>query len=69
MWLKDPKTGEKSVTVTVFTATWAIALAKLLLAGLSIGSVTFGSFPGSEFAVVIGAAGSIYAARKYTDKE
>lgn len=69
MWFKDPKTGEKSVTVTVFTLTWMVSLAKLLLAGLSVGSMTFGSFPGSEFAVIIGAAGSIYAARKYTDKE
>lgn len=69
MWLRDPKTGEKSVTVTAFAAGFGVACLKLLLSGVTIGSITLAPFSGVEFAAVVGALGAIYAARKHTDKE
>lgn len=67
MWIKDPKTKEKSATLTFFGVGFGVALVKLLLSGISFGSFSFGTFPGSEFAIVVGAVGGLYTARKYTD--
>lgn len=67
MWLKDPKTGEKSVTITAFMMGFVVATIKLLAAGLQIGSVSMAPFSGGDFAAVMGALGVIYAARKHTD--
>lgn len=69
MWIKDPKTGEKSVTLTMMMTGFVTALGKLLLAGATVGSIKMGSFSGAEFAAVVGALGSIYAFRKHTDKD
>lgn len=68
MWLKDPKTGKKSVTLTIMISGFAVALAKLLLSGITYGEFSFAQFSGSDFAAVFGAVGAIYTARKYTDK-
>lgn len=67
MWIKDPKTGEPSVTITAFICGFIVACLKLLASGLSIGSITLSPFSGGEFAAVVGALGAIYAARKHTD--
>lgn len=69
MWLKDPKTGEQSVTVTAFTLGVGVAVLKLLVSGLSVASFSLAPFTGGDFAAVVGALGAIYTARKYTDKE
>jgi hypothetical protein len=69
MWLKDPKTGQESVTVTAFMGGLAVALLKLLSSGLKIGDFQLETFSGGEFAAVVGALGAIYAMRKATDKE
>jgi hydrogenase/urease accessory protein HupE len=69
MWIRDPKTGEKSVTITAFVAGFGVATLKLLLSGVAVGSVTLQPFSGSDFALVVGALGAIYTARKYSDKE
>jgi uncharacterized membrane protein len=69
MFLKDPKTGEPSVTLTAFVAGFVVAILKLLLSGVTIKSVTLAQFSGGDFAAVVGALGAIYAIRKHTDKE
>lgn len=66
MWLTSPS-EDKSVTLTFFTIGFAVALAKLLLAGMTFGSFTFGAFSGTDFAAVTGALGAVYAARRHTD--
>ena len=65
MWIKDPKTGKKSVTLTFFTIAFAIASFKLAASGWE----GFEKFSGTEWAAVIGAAGAIYGFRKHTDKD
>lgn len=63
LWIKDPKTHELSVTLTAFVAGFVVATLKLLLSGIGILPV----FSGADFALVVGALGSIYAMRKHTD--
>lgn len=63
-WLKDPKDGQASVTLTVFMLGFCIAAFKLLASGVSIHGVTLGQFSGSDFAVAVGAVGGIYFARR-----
>jgi hydrogenase/urease accessory protein HupE len=67
MYLKDPKTGEKSVTLTAFALGFGVATLKLLFSGIEIGSLTLSPFSGGDFAAVVGAVGAIYAVRKHTD--
>lgn len=67
MYLKDPKTGEPSVTMTMMVIGFVIASIKYLSAGVVVGSVTLGASTGGDFAAVIGALGAIYAARKHSD--
>lgn len=67
MYLTDPKTNQKSVTLTLFVVGFIVALLKLLAGGLVIGSVHMAPFSGTDFAAVTGALGAIYAARKATD--
>lgn len=69
MWLTDPKSGEKSVTLTAFVSGLAVATLKLLLAGVSVGSVAMSAFSGGDYAAVVGALGAIYAMRKHTDSK
>ena len=68
MYLKDPKTGKESATLTILMTTFAICLLKLLISGMSYGDFSAGTFSGSDFALAVGAAGSIYGFRKHTDK-
>lgn len=67
MWLTDPSTKEPSVTVTLFTLGFVVATLKLLTSGIVIASIHLGTFTGSDFALVVGAVGSIYWGRKHTD--
>lgn len=67
MWLVDPKTGEKSVTLTAFVTGFGVATLKLLLSGLTIAGFSLAPFTGSDYALVVGAVGAIYWARKNTD--
>jgi hypothetical protein len=69
MWLSDPKTGEKSVTLTAFIAGFGVATLKLLLSGVAVGSLTLGPFSGSDYAMVVGAVGALYWARKNTEAQ
>jgi hypothetical protein len=69
MYLKDPKTSKKSVTVTILISTFIVCLLKLLISGMSFGDFSAGTFSGADFATAVGAAGAIYGFRKHTDKE
>lgn len=69
MYLKDPKTNEKSATLTILMSTFAICLLKLLIAGMTYDEFTAGPFTGADFATAVGAAGAIYGFRKHTDKD
>lgn len=67
MYMKDPKTGEKSVTLTLLMIGFAVCLLKLLTSGIIIGTIQLGTFSGSDFATAVGALGAVYAARKHSD--
>ena len=63
MWIKDSK-GEKSVTVTVLVSVVGVALAKLLVSGITYKGMSFGVFSGSDFSLVAGAAFTFYWSRR-----
>lgn len=63
MLLKDSK-GEKSTTHTVFFIGALVAIGKLALSGVSIAGFSVPVFPGSEFALAIGALGGVYTLRR-----
>lgn len=74
MWIKDPKTGKPSVTLTVFIATFLGIMSKLLPAGIEIKGIAASviSFPAFDYSgagLLLGAAGAIYFGRKNTDKD
>lgn len=69
MWLTDPKTGEKSVTLTIFIITSIVAIVKLLISGITIGDVSLGTFSASEFGIALGAAGALYWSRKKNEND
>ena len=63
MLFKDSK-GEKSITHTVFFIGALVSIAKLAVSGVSYGGFNFGSFPGSDVALAIGALGGVYTLRR-----
>lgn len=69
MWLKDPKTGRKSVTLTLLVATFVVAIIKLMFSSMGIASIEFETFSGTDFAATLGAMGAIYGFRKYSEKD
>lgn len=64
MYLKDPKSGEPSVTLTAFVVGMAVSILKLLVSGITVGSITLSQFSGTDFAAVVGALGALYWARR-----
>jgi len=64
MYLKDPKTGEPSVTLTAFVVGMAVAILKLLLSGIEVKSIKLSEFSGVDFGAVVGALGALYWARR-----
>lgn len=68
-WLKDFKTGEPSLTITLLVSTFAIAGLKLLLSSITIGEFSFETFEAQDFAIMVGAMGAIYGWRKSMKKE
>lgn len=65
LWLKDPKTGKESVTLTVFVYGFVIASAKLLVSGIEVvDKLKMSDFSGVDFAAVIAALGTVYTMRK-----
>ena len=67
IWLKDPDDNEPSITISLFVLGFVIAAIKLLLSGCTIGVFSMSQFSGVDFAAVVGALGTVYAARKHSD--
>jgi len=65
---RDTTTGKPSITVTAFFWGFLVVNAKLLLAGMQVGSFVFSAFTGVDYSAAIGALGAIYVARRATDK-
>lgn len=63
-FLKDPKTGRESVTLTAFVVGFLVCTGKLLLSGIKTDLITFEQFSGSDFGIAVGALGAIYTLRK-----
>lgn len=64
--LKDTS-NNKSYTLTVFILGAIIVNIKLIFSGVTVMGVTLAPFTGSEYAMAIGALGSIYVLRRNTD--
>jgi len=67
MWITDPKTNKKSVTLTLLVLGFSLAAFKLLLSGMTIAGLSFSDFSGVDFGAVLGSIGGMYAWRKKTD--
>lgn len=69
-YLQDPKTGDKSVTLTAFVVGFLVTTGKLLLSGITIGAITLSQFGGGDYAACMGALGAVYVMRRSMgDKE
>ena len=60
MFLKDPETGKRSVTLTMLVVGFMIASTKLFLPKDRL-------FTGSDFATMMGSLGALYWARRNMD--
>lgn len=58
--------GKKSATLTAFVSGFLVVNAKLLLSGVTVGSVTLSPFTGTEYATAVAALGGIYILRRST---
>jgi hypothetical protein len=61
--------GDKSLTATMFVIAFIVAIAKLLLSGMTIYGFNIPVFTASEFAMVMASAGAIYSIRRYNDSK
>jgi len=64
MYLKDPKTGKESITLTAFFIGFLVCTGKLLLSGIKTDMITFEQFSGADYGMAVGALGAIYTLRK-----
>ena len=69
LYLKDPKTGAHSVTLTMFVTTFMIAMVKWMFEGHSFFGYSMPDFDYSGATMLIGAMGAIYFGRKNTDAQ
>lgn len=69
MYLKDPKTGEPSVTLTVFVVGCAVCLFKLLVSGIIVADLTMSPFTGVDFGAAMAALGGVYIMRRKQDSK
>ena len=67
-WITDPKTGQKSATLTLLVWVFGCAMVKLMMSGLAVGDFKFADFTGTDFATVVSSTGTLYAFRKFTDR-
>lgn len=70
--IQDPKTKEKSVSLSLLVYSFIIASAKLFVSGSTFHMVigtksidkAFGTFSGSDWALVVGTASALYFGRR-----
>lgn len=67
MFIKDPKTGLPSPTLTMLVAGFSACMIKLIMSGVDIHGIHLGLFGGGDFATAIGALGAIYVAKGHSD--
>ena len=67
MYLKDPKSGEPSVTLTLLVTGFIICTLKMLTSGIEIGTIKLAQFGGGDFAAAVGALAAVYWARRNSD--
>lgn len=65
MYLTDPKTNKKSVSLTLLITGFTVALVKLLVSNSTIYGFQFGAFSGSDFSMVVGTVAALYFSRRY----
>lgn len=63
-YLKDPKSGKESITLTAFMVGFLVCTGKLLLSGVTTNLITFEPFSGMDYAAAVGALGMVYTLRK-----
>ena len=61
--------GKRSATMTAFVLGFIVVNLKLILSGVTIGSVTLSPFSGTEYAASLAALGAIYVLRRGQGKE
>jgi hypothetical protein len=59
-YLRNPNSGQKDVSLTAFIFGFMIATFKLLVAGMTIYSFKMSTFSGGDYALVVGALGSLH---------
>ena len=64
LWLTDPVTGQKSVTLTFFIVGFIVCLSKMIFSGVTIGTFSLSLFSGIDFAAAVGALGGVYVLRR-----
>ena len=67
MFMRDPKSGKDSVTLTAFVVGFAVCLAKLIASDLTIHGMAIPHFSGADFATAVGALGAVYGFRRMND--
>lgn len=66
--MKPCKTGRPRVTTIAFAVGFAVATLKLLLAGVTLGGITFGAFEAGDYAAAMAALGAIYVLQRSAGK-
>ncbi len=61
--------GKPSVTLSAFIYGFIVVNAKLIMSGITIGTMVMAPFSGSEYGISIAALGSIYVLRKNVEKK
>lgn len=67
IWIKDPYTGQPSITVTAFVSGFLVCIFKLAVSGLTLGSVQMSVFTGTDFATAVGALGAVYSLQTHVN--
>jgi len=62
--IKDVKTKRPSYTVTAFVIGFFVVNLKLIISGITVGSIMMSEFTGIDYAAAVAALGTIYVMRK-----
>lgn len=62
------KQGDPSYTTTAFVIGVIIVNLKLILSGITVGSITLAAFGGGEYAAAMAALGGVYVLNKSVNK-
>jgi hypothetical protein len=61
------KEGKYSLTAVAFGVGFLICNVKLLLSGVTLGSLKLGAFSGGDYAAAVAALGAVYVLRRHKD--